>query len=312
MNGKQRTPFSLSGKQKWLILFIFFGIVLVTLWPLLYSQEAQFVIAVNYDTIPHGLTVVGTPIKDIEVKIRGAKSLIESLSKLNSLHYDPDLSNVDIGINSIPVSPSKFPFPKGISVVQINPSFLTIKIDSELEKSVPVVVTLSGKPATGFFIADAIADPAKVILKGPESILRSIETINTKPVEISGAREPLKREIALDLAEDIHVVTPEGNILSEVFIEEKVITKQLQDIPVEGKDALYNFSITPRVVSLEVKGPENILERLSMKNGIEVFLDLEGLKPGVYVRHATIRLPVNTTLVGVKPEIFTVRLENEP
>lgn len=54
-----------------------------------------------------------------------------------------------------------------------------------------------------------------------------------------------------------------------------------------------------------------MIEKLSTTEDVEVFLDLKDLKPGVYVRHATIRLPVNITLVDVEPEIFTVKLESE-
>jgi hypothetical protein len=44
------------------------------------------------------------------------------------------------------------------------------------------------------------------------------------------------------------------------------------------------------------------------RDDFSVYVDLSKLEPGVYVRRATIALPLNTTLVGVDPEIFTVNV----
>ena len=51
-------------------------------------------------------------------------------------------------------------------------------------------------------------------------------------------------------------------------------------------------------------------DKLDNEKGIHVYVDLKSLKPGVYIRRATITLPVKTTLIGVKPEIFTVKIMN--
>jgi YbbR domain-containing protein len=71
------------------------------------------------------------------------------------------------------------------------------------------------------------------------------------------------------------------------------------------------YSIMPPTINIEVKGPVNIIEKLHKDKGIEVYVDLKGLKHGVYVRRATITLPVKTTLIGVKPELFTVKISTE-
>jgi hypothetical protein len=42
-----------------------------------------------------------------------------------------------------------------------------------------------------------------------------------------------------------------------------------------------------------------------------VFIDLKGLKPGMYIRHATILLPGNVTLLSVSPTIFTVKVNKK-
>jgi len=41
-----------------------------------------------------------------------------------------------------------------------------------------------------------------------------------------------------------------------------------------------------------------------------VYVDLKGLPPGTYVKRATITLPVKTALIGVTPEMFTIKISS--
>ncbi|MBU4185867.1 MAG: hypothetical protein KKC23_06680 [Proteobacteria bacterium] len=185
---------------------------------------------------------------------------------------------------------------------------MTVKVEKETKKELPVIVSFSGKPAPGFFTY-AVTKPSSVMLKGPENILGPIEKIFTKPIDVNGLSESFKKEIALDLPECLDIISFSGIILAEVFIEEQIVAREFKNIPVKGKDSTYTFSITPPAIDIEVKGPVNVLEKLYQENGLEVCVDLKGLKPGVYVRRASIILPVKTILVGVKPEIFTVKIK---
>lgn len=303
--------FQISGSRnlKWFILCFLFGACFLLLWPGSSLHETDIFIPVDIGKTPEGLTITGPPLRGIEVRVRGPKALILTLSDLN-LRYVLDLSGIDAGVKSIPINQDHIRLPNGISIISINPSCLTVRAEKEVERKLPVIITFSGKPASGFLVADAVAKPSSVILRGPESILGFLEEVPTKPIDINGLSESFKRETALYLAEEIDVLSSSGIILAEIFIEEKIVTKEFHDIPVEGKDSPYIYNITPPAINIVVKGPVNILEKLHRKNGLKVYVDLKELKPGVYVRRAAITLPVKTTLVGVKPEIFTVEISD--
>jgi len=293
----------------WLVLFFIIGAGFFFLISCSAVEETDIFIPVDPGEISEGLTITGSLLKGLEVRVRGSKSAIERLSDLKP-RYLLDLSGVDVGVNTIPVDPDRIPLPKTISILKINPSFLTVKIENEIQKEVPVVISFSGKPAPGFFVADAVAKPSSVILRGPEYILGPIEKGLTKTIIVKGLSESFKKEIALDLAEDLDIVSPSKIILAEIFIEEKIVTRSFDGIVVEGKGTPYICSITPSVINIIAKGPVIDIDKLQAENGMQVYVDLKGLNPGVYVRRATISLPVNTTLVSVKPEIFTVTLDH--
>ncbi|MCD4804219.1 MAG: hypothetical protein K8R07_00915 [Desulfobacterales bacterium] len=292
---------------KWVILCFFLVSCFFLLWHDSPFQETDIFIPIDLGKIPDGLSITDPPLKGIEVRIRCPESLVKTLSEIKS-RYLLDLSDINEGVNNIPIRKDGIKLPSGISIINITPSFLTLKVEKELKKELPVIVSFSGKPATGFFTY-AVTRPSSVMLKGPVNILGPIEKIFTKPIDVNGLSESFKKEIALDLPECLDIISFSGIILAEVFIEEQIVAREFKNIPVKGKDSTYTFSITPPAIDIEIKGPVNLLEKLYQENELEVCIDLKGLKPGSYVRHASIILPVKTILVKVKPEIFTVKIK---
>jgi YbbR domain-containing protein len=265
-------------------------------------------IPVDFDQIPTGLTITGPSLKGIEVYVRGPKSAVRILSDLK-MRYVLDLSGVHIGINSIPIKRDRIILPEGIFIVKINPTFLTVTIDNKIKKELPVKILFSGKPVTGFTVSGAVVKPSSVILQGPQNILGPMDKVLTKPIEIKGLSESFKKEVALDLVEDLEIISPSEIIFAEISIEEKIVTQKF-DIQVEGKNSPFSYMITPPTINIEVKGPVHIIEKLHTEKWIAVYVDLKGLPPGTYVKRATITLPVKTALIGVTPEMFTIKISS--
>lgn len=290
-----------------LFLFFFVGIGIFLLWPYASIQEADIFIPVDSKNIPEGLIITNGPFTGIEVHVRGPKSIVRTLSDLK-IQYTIDLSGINIGANVIPIRQDQIPLPKGISILKINPDSITAKVENEIKKKLPVNISLTGKPAKGFMVAGAKAEPMSVILRGSEDTLGQMDKVSTKPINIKGLSGSFKKEVALDLLENLKLVDSSKIILANVFIKEKLITKTFANIPVQGDGSLYVYRITPPVITIKVKGPVNMIEKLYGSSGVQVYVDLKGLKPGVYNKRATITLPVKTTLIDAKPEIFKVKI----
>ena len=310
MNSYSRFSNLISRSLKWLRLFFFLGVFIFLPGSCSLLQETDIFIPVDSGQIPAGLIITGPLLKGIEVHVRGSKSTIRTLSDLK-IRYVLDLSGVKVGTNSIPIKKDRITLPEGVSIVRINPTFLTVRIANKIKKKLPVIITFSGKPAAGFIVAGATAKPLSIILQGPENILGPMDKVLTKPIDIKGLAESFKKEVVLNLAADLEIISPSEIILAEVSIQENIVTKKFNNIQVEGKNSPFMYSIMPPTINIEVKGPVNIIEKLHKDKGIEVYVDLKGLKHGVYARRATITLPVKTTLIGVKPELFTVKISTE-
>lgn len=293
-----------------LILFFFIGIGIFLLWPYVSIQEADVFIPVDTEKIPEGLIITNAPFTGIEVHVRGPKSIIRTLSDLK-IQYTIDLSAVNIGVNIIPIQQARIPLPNGISILKINPDSITVKVENEIKKKLPVKISLTGKPAKGYMVVGAEAKPMSVTLRGSEDTLGRMDKVLTKPINIKGLSDSFKREVTLDLVENLKLVDSSKIILATVIINEQLTTITFDNIPVQGDGSLYVYRITPPVITIKVKGPVNVIEKLYGNNGVQVYVDLKGLKPGIYNKRATITLPVKTTLIDATPEIFIVKIINQ-
>ena len=293
-----------------LILFFFIGIGIFLLWPYASIQEADIFIPVDAEKIPEGLILTNGPFTGVEVHVRGPKSIIRTLSDLK-IQYSIDLSSVNIGVNVIPIHQAQIPLPKRISILKINPDSITVKVEKEIKKKLPVNISLTGKPAKGFVVVGSKAEPMSVILRGSEDALMQMDKVSTQPINIQGLSGSFKKEVALNLVENLKLVDSSKIILASVFIREQLTTKTFDNISVQGDGGLYVYRITPPVITIKVKGPANMIEKLCSSNRVQVYVDLKGLKPGVYNKRATITLPVKTTLIDAKPEIFKVKIVDQ-
>ena len=289
-------------------LLLLLGLTFLFVWGWYSPEEIELFVPIHMENMPEGLIFSHLPLKEIEIRLSGPKYLFHSLSQFQN-RYVLDLSDVRIGINRVPIEQDRFLFPKGFRIENIIPPILTLKIENLMTKRVPVMVSVSGKPAAGYVFVNAVAKPPSAIVSGPESILEPMDKVMTKPIDINGFSEFQKKEIALDLTEMLKVKAPSDLFLAEIFIEKKMANKAFHQIPVEGRDTSYPYSIAPEMIDIEISGPVKILERLEAEKNIKAYVDLKDLEPGVYVRPAIIALPLDTILINVNPEKFTITIQ---
>ena len=276
------------------------------MWP--DSQfEADIFVPIEIVNFPKRLIISDLNVKGVEATVNGSQAALKKLAE-HKLRYPVDLTNAVVGLLNIPIRTDNIPLPRGLVISQIKPPFLTGTVVEIRSKSVPVQIKLTGKPAPGFEIAAITAKPATIVLRGAKNSLINIESIATKPIDISGLSETFRIETALDHPDYPDVIADPNVILAEIVVQEQNVAKEFKGIPVEGKNGVHPFSITPALLDIEVKGPVNAINKLDLGNDLKVYVDLKGLKPGVYVRRAVIALPVQLMLVRVKPEVFTVKI----
>lgn len=293
-----------------IVVCLVLGLCLYFFWPGLAVHDRVLRAPVRVSGIPQGMTLAGDPINDIEVRLRGPRKAIESLAN-NFPGYALNLSAAHAGTQTIALTADSLALPKPVSVLKITPPVLVVTLEKAVRKKLPVRLLFSGKPARGFGVTGSAVTPDVVTVRGARHLLAGLDRISTKPIDLTGISESLKKEIVLDLPEHVSTVMADALVMAQITVSPLTTTKTIRGIPVAGKNSSGPCSITPPEIDITVKGPVNILEKLDIGNELAVFVDLEDLPPGIYVRRATIILPVQTTLVDARPEIFSVTL-SEP
>jgi YbbR domain-containing protein len=301
-------PISGAVRLKGFILLILLAGCIVLLWPRPSPREVDILIPVVPENVAPGYTIMGMPLKPLEVRLQGSPADL-ALATETKLHYRLDLSDLRFGVHALPVRASDIALVKGVSIVRIRPEILEIVIDREIEKVVPIQLVVTGKPAEGFIQTDTRVRPSDLQIRGPQSVLETIDVVHTTPVDINGLTTSLKKEIALAGDHPVDITLPGTPIVVEITIKEMIATKVFRNHPINAINTPYRYQITPARVHLTLKGAVGVLNSIDAEKDIDVYLDLKDLKPGVYVRRAVINLPVKTRLAGVQPQLFTVKLE---
>lgn len=292
---------------KWILFFLVLGLCIFLLLPGLSWVETDIFIPVAPVNMPDGKTLSVPFPKGIEATVKGPRTAIEKIME-HPPQYTLDLSGIDTGVKSVPVDTSLIPLPKDVMVSAVNPLFLSIAVEKEIIKNIPVSVSLHNQPAAGYFVSNVVAAPSSVILRGPKSLLQPIEKIHTKPVDMDSVMETFRKETALDLPKGIENADPKKIVLVEVVIREKIDTLVFDDFPVTGVNSRHAYHISPASMRIKIKGPVNVLNHLDPEKDITVHIDLKELEPGVHLKPAIISLPVGISLVQAAPEVFTVKV----
>jgi hypothetical protein len=255
--------------------------------------------------LPDGLTAAPPAVKFIGARVRGPANLVDRLGE-TQLTCTLNLAGRAPGLASIPLAAENFRLPETLQVSAIKPGTITLRIKTADRKTLPVYIAIAGKPATGFAVIDSFAVPANVTVTGPESRLAGMDRVMTKPIAIEGIAESIKKETALELPAGVSAAGMEKAIIADIRVAAKTERRTFPGIRVIARGTGYTAVFSPPEIVLDIKGPANALATLNRTADIAVYVDLTGLAPGVYVRRASISLPLGITLVKATPELFTV------
>lgn len=295
----------------WLFLGIFVvGVILGTLkvLPGIRTGEKEIVAELVLSGLPEGLITMHPPVKVIGARVSGPAALLAELAE-KQLTCTVDLDGLAPGMKSLPLAAENFGLKPQLQITAINPESVTLRIKAADQKTLPVYIAIAGKPAAGYTVIDTFAVPGKVTVSGPENKLSGMERVMTKPIFIEGIADSAKRETALDLPPGVRVIGLDKAVAADIRIGEKTDRRTFANIRVIARGTGHAAVFSPPDITLDVEGPANALAQLNQASDITAYVDLQGIKPGVYVKRASISLPLSITLIKAKPELFTVSVK---
>ncbi|MCP3941752.1 MAG: YbbR-like domain-containing protein [Desulfobacteraceae bacterium] len=296
-----------------LFLFLVFG---CTIEPV----ETDLLLLVDFSNIPEDMVLTDHHTDKIEIRIQADPRLIEQINKqtitypadlYTDLEFDPagDSDSIEPGSYMLPVDKTRIPMNPAIKILDINPSFLSVRLEKKITRTFKITVPYIGAPAQGHLALEPACEPAFVKLTGAQSLINGIKQLKTKPIDLAGAGEGFKKNLPLDLENPQLYSSDHTMFTVTVPIQQQMVTKTMANIPIQVWNATSKVNIEPSGITLEIKGPFDTLSNKAIMDQLYAFIDLKGLLPGVYARHAYINVPVDLVVTGADPQIFIIKVE---
>jgi YbbR domain-containing protein len=96
-----------------------------------------------------------------------------------------------------------------VNHLQVSPEVMTVPVTILPEKTVPVVVHYTGRPANGLTVTGIEVSPGQVTVAGAADVLAGVAAVDTKPVPLAGAAETFTVRARLALPAGVEVVGPD-------------------------------------------------------------------------------------------------------
>jgi YbbR domain-containing protein len=140
--------------------------------------------------IPRDLVLTSSVPDTVSLQLRGP--LTRTLDSSNPPEVLLDLSDARPGLNSYPINESDIPLPTEVDVVSVDPPAITLELERQNSRLVPVRAVIEGVPAPGFVLGEVRAVPTHFTVQGPESRLQALEFVSTRPISVEGAAGPVE------------------------------------------------------------------------------------------------------------------------
>ena len=291
----------------------FFSLVLaITLWFFVMGEKkAEFSFA-NIPVVlinkPADLVVAHQTAESVNVRISGSRSIVATLSS-NMIKAFIDLDGAQPGKTTYKNLIDSIKIPNGTKITSISPAELSITLESTISKQVPVHLNLVEGPQEGYEVTHIAIQPESVAVRVALSEAGKIKKVITEPLYLAGVKEDIEKELVLvSPGLDLQRSLSREKVKVSLSISEKIIEKVLSSIPVGVINSPYRSTVTPATIQMKVKCPYRLAEGLS-EDDISASIDLEGVKPGKYLKKAEVKLPGAVSLIETVPLRFEVVVE---
>ena len=268
--------------------------------------DVQAEVNLTYRGKPEHLMVREGMLKSFTMQLRGPRALIRNLDT-KMLAYSVDLSHLRPGTNVIALSaPSTMAESRALDVMGLAPNQLVLEVEGIMESTVPLEPWFSSPGLAQMLKAEnLLASPASVNIRGPESVIRKIQSLKLDvPLEPAATGE---YQLSLSVSTPPQVTAVPGTVLVRYSIVGKRVLAELERAPFWDVKNSPPYQITPKKVALTVDLPEGLAGNKAYLEKIRVVIHVKDLpRAGSGELKPSVELPEGSRLLGIFPTTLSV------
>jgi hypothetical protein len=270
------------------------------------DAEAPLQVPVELHNVPPNVMLVSPRVDFIDLVVRGPRTLLNRVHP-EQLSLVLDLRGVRPGPAVFRILAEALDLPRGVDVVRLTPSEVTLEFAATLRRRVPVHVAFSGKPPGGLRVTATKVAPESVEAIGPADQVEQIKAAETVPIDLDAAEAGLiERDLLLEVPRE-YISFSANLVHAQVLLEEPERTRTVSSVPVVVRNSPYRTALTPPRVQITVRGPRSAMESLELDHGA-VYIDATGQEPGTYEMTPAVDLPADVELVKQEPGSVELRI----
>ena len=197
--------------------------------------------------------------------------------------------------------------------LRVDPETLNLTLDRKLSKSVEVVPSIVGYPAQGYELSQYFVSPSTVEVEGVESVVSSLDQVETENIDLSGKREDISLRVRLKQPSPF-VRFPGGNTVEfSGIIQEKMVLRTVEDVDLIALDLQSGLEVRelPQDNQVRVQGTQRMLEEYATRD-YRLTFDCSGIEqPGQYTLEVSPDVPRGILVLSYQPTEVMVVIEAE-
>jgi YbbR domain-containing protein len=244
--------------------------------------ERSLRVPLEFQNIPERLEIVGDPPGTVDVRVRGASSLLSRIEPGDVVAV-LDLRGARSGQRLFHLITDQVRAPFGIAVAQVTPPTVSLQFETSGSRVVPVVPTVEGDPAPGYVAGPVRSNPPTVEVVGPESHLDRLQQATTEPVSIENARALVEDTVTVGVADSALRLRTARTATVFVDILPAPIERTLADVPVRSQHLVGGRTaiVQPATATVVLRGTREMLAGVRPET-VKIYVDLATLGPGRY------------------------------
>ncbi len=290
--------------KKNFFLKIFVLIIAFILWlqqVMLKDHKHQMDIPLKFVDLPSDL-IISDELPEVEISLLATGFEFLRLN-LSNIFLEVDASQFEFGNNYFQISKKQIKYPKNIhlefDILETN-SNLSVFIDKTIKRYKSIKIQFESKEDREFFLKNKIINDKKTVeIEGPSRKMQQIDQIYT---------EKINKDMVNDGKLNVRLIAPDPQInlssdkISYEIMQKRLVTKNISLIPIKFPEEK-NITIIPPKISLMIKGPEDIVQKLN-RNSIEANLDLTNIRNDFTT--VNFQLPSGLELIEYTPKRIKV------
>lgn len=301
--------------KNWVLLFFSFLFTLF-LWYFVVGEDKvdmNVSIPVEIVNMPRELTISNKFKKQLDVTVSGQRSLIRAMAS-QDIGRSIDLTDATPGTVVIQNTPDSITLPRGISILRIQPTTLTLLLDRLVHKKLTISPVLNGTPPEGYELISVNLEPPDIEISGPESIIEPESFLNTKIIDISSLKSSTVKQVALDLKPDLSDLIGEPVVAVHLNVRDKYKEQIFSGVPIlfdAAEDPVGSriYQLSPPTVTVRAALPvELILETDDTESLLQARITPDSLAAGISQQPVTLEAPPRVRILEIIPNVTTLKI----